>query len=116
MTESGHPNENLLSSIIELVNYNDQLGSKLLAAHRLIQSGAFKYSSPESRKNLVADLIGHADKSDDMIRAITKGMRQIKRTRLRDDDVIAQLANFYAENTADGASLDQLLVKGTINV
>jgi hypothetical protein len=62
----------------------------------LISTDAFKYLSAERRKVLLDNLTAHADKADDMSRGVIKGMRRVKRLRLRDDDLIAKLAHNWA--------------------
>lgn len=100
-----HPHQPLLDAITELQCLNNGLHNKLNRAHRMIESGAFKYTTPVHRKALLDALIDHADKVDDSARAIIKGMRQIKRAKIRDDDVIAMLAHSYANG---GGNLSDL--------
>lgn len=102
---TAHPHQALLDAITELQSLNNGLYHKLNRAHRMVESGAFKYTTPSHRKALLDALTAHADKVDDSARAIIKGMRQIKRAKIRDDDVIAMLAHSYALN---GGSLNEL--------
>lgn len=86
----------LLESIDELVSFHKKMLFQLTTTHSLISSGAFKYSTVDKRKEIVNSLAEQADKIDDMSRAVIKGIRKVKRERLRDDDLIQKLYHHWA--------------------
>lgn len=102
--QSAPQDEGLIMAINELINFQSALTHKLYAVQSLVSSGAFKYSTPDKRKELINELATYADKVDDMARAVIKGVRKVKRARLRDDEIIQKLAHFWAQ--AGGAPLD----------
>lgn len=93
-----HPDQQLINAIREIEESNKELSYILSVARSQIETSAFKYSSPEARKTFLDQLAAHAGKQDDMIKAVIKGIRKIKRIRLRDDDTITALVQFWAQN------------------
>lgn len=97
LTTAAEPtNEQLLASLDELIGFLTASTKTFNEIRDLVSTDAFKYLSPERRQTLLTMLTTKADKVDDMARGVIKGMRRVKRIRLRDDDIIADLAHNWA--------------------
>ena len=102
LTSIANPNteadQALIASIDELIKFQQGMVSQLIETKNLVDSGAFRFSTPVKRKELIDALASQADAIDDMSRAIIKGVRRVKRERLRDDEAIQALFHFWALN------------------